>query len=152
MIQGRYMTEKDDLSQLFQLRKTVFKEELGLPPELDQDGQDSWGIHAVAYQGEALAATGRILFDGEDYRISHVATVKDYRKQGYGDFIVRMLINKALLANASQIYADTLPEGRGLLEAIGFETCGETYEKGGHTWLPMYLKTENLHKCCQNQK
>lgn len=148
MIEGKYLSEKDDLSQVYALREAVFQKELGFRAELERDDYDRLATHAIAFEEGKPAATGRILYDGEIYRISRVAVGKEYRKKGYGDFIVRMLINKALLSGAQEIYTSTLLPGQKMFEAIGFEVCGEPYENGGLIYLPMWLRRENLHQCC----
>ncbi len=151
MIEGKYLSGKDDLSQIYELRREVLQRELGMPAELDLDGQDEWAVHAMACQGQMTTAVGRILFDGEHYSISHVAVRRELRRQGYGDFVVRLLINRALLAGAQELYADALSgDGQALLEKIGFVPCGEPREIGGLSFMPMCLKKESLHKCCNH--
>lgn len=180
MIEGKYLSGQEDLSEVYELRREVLQQELGLEEELDLDGQDEWAVHAVACQGETAVAEGRILFDGEHYSISHVAVRRELRRQGYGDFVVRLLINRAMLAGAQELYAQVLLPGtseeagndlrsgapeaeemvsgvdgeeqawRILLGKIGFVPCGSPRESGGHYRLPMCLKKENLHKCCNH--
>lgn len=111
MIEGNYLSGQDDLSEVFELRREVLQQELGLAEELDLDGQDEWAVHAVARQGGTAVAVGRILFDGEHYSISHVAVRRELRRQGYGDFVVRLLINRAMLAGAQELYAQVLLPG-----------------------------------------
>ena len=149
MIEGRYLSGSDDLSQIYELRQEVFRREQGLAEEQVLDGRDEMAVHAIASQGQETVAAGRILFDGERYTISHVAVQKELRRQGYGDFVVRLLINRALLAGAPEIYADVpLPGGQALLEKIGFVPCQAPQESGGQCRLSMCLKKESLHKCC----
>lgn len=148
MIEGKYLSGNDDLSQVYELRELVFQKELGLSPQLERDGYDNLAVHAIAFEEQRPAATGRILYDGEIFRISRVAVHPECRKKGYGDFVVRLLINKAILAGAQEIYVSTLLTGQKMFEKIGFEVCGETYENGGLTYVPMWLKKGNLHKCC----
>lgn len=151
MIEGKYLSGKDDLSRIYELRREVLQQELGIPAGLDSDGRDEWAVHAIACQGQMTAAVGRILFDGERYIISHVAVQRELRRQGYGDFVVRLLINRALLAGAQELYADALSaNGQALLEKIGFVPCGEPQESDGLRYVPMCLKKESLHKCCNH--
>lgn len=117
MIEGKYLSGQEDLSEVYELRREVLQQELGLEEELDLDGQDEWAVHAVACQGETAVAVGRILFDGEHYSISHVAVRRELRRQGYGDFVVRLLINRAMLAGAQELYAQVLLPG--MPEAAG---------------------------------
>ena len=152
MIEGRYLSGKDDLSQIYALREEVFERELGLTAEEDRDGEDELSIHAIACQGQETVAVGRIFFDGERYTISHVAVRRELRRQGYGDFVVRLLINRAMMAGAQEIYADVpLSGGQELLEKIGFVSCEVLRERNGRRWLSMCLKKESLHKCCSHE-
>ena len=70
------------------------------------------------------------------------------RRKKYGDFIVRLLIDKAMMSGAQMINADVLQEAVPLFETVGFTTSGELYEKDGKQWLPMQLQAGSIHKCC----
>lgn len=148
MIEGKYLSGNDDLTEIYRLREEVFQKELGFPAELERDGYDKLAVHAIAFEEGRPAATGRILFDGEIYRMSRVAVKAEFRGKGYGEFVVRMLVNKALLSGAQEIYVSTLAGGRRMFEGIGFQACGQAYENGGLTYLPMWLPAERLHGCC----
>lgn len=148
MIEGKYLTGNSDLTEIYRLREAVFQKEFGFPMELERDGYDKLAVHAVAWEQGCLAAAGRILFDGEIYRISRVAVKAEHRGKGYGEFVVRMLINKALMSGAQEIYVSTLIGGKHMFEKIGFQACGQEYENGGLKYLPMWLPAEKLHRCC----
>ena len=148
MLQGKYLTGNDNLAELYRLREAVFQKEFGFPAELERDGYDKLAVHAIAYDEGRPAATGRILYDGEIYRISRVAVKAEFRGKGYGEFVVRMLINKALMSGAREIYVSTLTGGKRMFERIGFQVCGQEYENGGLLYLPMWLPAERLQKCC----
>ena len=72
----------------------------------------------------------------------------EFRRKKYGDFIVRLLIDKAMMSGAQMINADVLQEAVPLFETVGFTASGALYEKDGKQWLPMQLQAESIHKCC----
>ena len=104
--------------------------------------------YALAYEGETAVATGGISFDGASYQMKEVAVLPEFRRKKYGDFIVRLLIDKAMMSGAQMINADVLQGAVPLFETVGFKASGELYEKDGKQWLPMQLQAESIHKCC----
>lgn len=135
----------EEMQQMTEIRNAVLKEELHLPI---QEDMDAFCMYALAYEGDKAVATGGISFDGEVYRIQEVAVLAAYRKKKYGDFIVRLLIDKAMMSGAQVIEADIIKEAMPLFESIGFTISGEMYEKEGKIWAPMQLLVGSIHKCC----
>ena len=86
-------------------------------------------MYALAYEGDAPVATGGIAFDGESYRIQEVAVLPEFRRKKYGDFIVRLLIDKAMMSGAQTIEADVLQGAEALFQEVGFTETGIWYER-----------------------
>ena len=80
--------------------------------------------------------------------IQEVAVLPEFRRKKYGDFIVRLLIDKAMLSGAQTIEADVLQGAEILFQEVGFAEAGAWYEKEGRQWQPMQLQAGNIHKCC----
>lgn len=83
----------------------------------------------LAYEGDTPVATGEITFDGESYRIQEVAVLPEFRRKKYGDFIVRLLIDKAMLSGAQTIEADVLQGTEVLFQEVGFAEAGAGMKK-----------------------
>lgn len=147
MVFGKFISGADDLTPVQEIRKRVFEGELGLPMRADMP--DEFCIHALAYDGDVPVGTGRILFDGERFTVAGIAVLKEYRGQMYGDFLIRLLIDKAMMSNAVEIYLDALAGTEDFFRITGFEVCGESYEKCDRLWTPMMLHTAKIHKCCE---
>ena len=96
MVEGKFFSGQDDLREIYQIRREVFTEELGELEE--QDANDAISMHALAYTEGKPVATGRIRFDGWEFVIDKVAVRKEFRGMKYGDFIVRLLIDRAMMA------------------------------------------------------
>lgn len=148
MLEGRYVFGDEDYSDAIEIRKIVFNMEQGIPLSGEVDDIDEDCIIAIAYYNEKAVATGRLLFDGEFYRISKVAVIKEYRGKSYGDFIVRMLIDKAIKFGATKINVISQINAKLFYEKIGFVESGDSFVEDNIERVPMVLKIENLFKKC----
>lgn len=146
MVFGKFVTEKKDMDLVREICDKVFREELGL--NLSGAMTDEFCMNALVYAGEEPVAVGRIMYDGERFSISEIAVLPEYRGEKYGDFMVRLLVDKAMMSNAREIHLDAFHGTEGFFAAIGFETDGEMFEGFGGMWQPMILRTEKIHKCC----
>ena len=61
------MGDREDLKDTRDLRRQVFVDELGISPELEDDGQDGACIHLVAYESGLPISTGRVMITNEDF-------------------------------------------------------------------------------------
>lgn len=150
MIKGVYLNGEEDLTDAFSIRRKVFIEEQKVPEEIEMDELDAYAIHAVAYDGDKAVATGRIIYDGDTYKIGRIAVLKEERGKQYGDFIVRMLVDKAFLHGAKEVLLGAQLPAVGFYEKIGFKPCGEEFEEAGIPHIPMKLQHDGLCKKCQN--
>ncbi len=149
MIRGIYLTYNDDLNDIHSIRKAVFTDELGIPADLEADDNDMMAMHALL-QGEdgSYVATARMRFDGETYILDKVAVLPDRRRQGYADFVVRMLLDKVFTAEGKVIYADVLNDSRPFFESIGFKENGALRRENAMNVQPMILNKENVKTKC----
>lgn len=135
-IQGKYLLAGlHDISECIAIRKEVFGEEQKFASAAAEDADDKEAIFVLAYEtvGDTLVpvGTGRLLFLGERYKIGRIAVKKEYRGKKYGDFIVRMLIDKAFTMGAEEVYVGAQKYAIPFYETIGFIPVGETYEEDG---------------------
>lgn len=149
MVKGVYLNGENDLTDAFYIRRKVFIEEQKVAEEIEMDGLDSYAIHAVAYANGKAVATGRIIYDGDTYKISRIAVLREERGKQYGDFIVRMLLDKAFLHGAKEVLLSSQLHAIGFYEKIGFETYGEAFDEAGIPHIYMKLKKSHLCKKCQ---
>lgn len=150
MVKGIYLNGEQNLSDAFSIRRKVFIEEQKVPEEIEMDGMDAYAIHAVAYTGEKAVATGRIIYDGDVYKIGRIAVLKEERGKDYGDFIVRMLLDKAFLHGAKEVILGAQLPAVGFYAKIGFESYGEPYWEAGIEHIPMKIKKEAVCSKCRS--
>ncbi|MDK2807642.1 MAG: hypothetical protein PWP24_375 [Clostridiales bacterium] len=146
MIEGKYLYgANDNLSEAFSIRRKVFVEEEGMEEKEEFDGFDEMCVHAViSVEGKNLG-TGRILYDGDEFEIGHICILREERRKLYGDFLVRMLIDKAFLSGASEVVVYTPNRFVPFYQKIGFFVeCEEVNHK-----VKMKLNKGTLCKECQ---
>jgi len=157
MISGRYYLGFDHSNEVEAIRKEVFGEEQNIPEFAVMDDIDEEAVQAVVYTDmdrTDAVAVGRLyrLENTENYKIGRIAVKKSGRGNGYGDFIVRMLVDKGFLMGADCVYVGAQGHAIKFYEKIGFKATGETYVEAGVEHTVMALHQNQLCKACQQHK
>jgi predicted GNAT family N-acyltransferase len=153
MLEGRYLFFGDDLTDARRIRYEVFEKEQKVPHEIEFDNLDDEAIHVVVYEDQKPVGTGRLLFDGENYKIGRIAVIKEERGKKYGDFVVRMLIDKAFLMGAKRVYANVQLHSEKFYETIGFtRENNNIFFEAGIEHVKMSITQKELCKPCKNMK
>lgn len=154
-IQGKFKTYQDDISEIIEIRRKVFVEEQHKKEEEEFDEYDKNAIFCVVYEEneddkiKIPVGTGRlVLLEDGRYKIGRIAIKKEYRGKQYGDMVVKMLVNKAFMAGASEVYVGAQIRAKGFYEKIGFQGIGKCYIEANMPHEEMVLRPENLCKMC----
>lgn len=159
MVQGRLLSYGDNLHEVFSIRKRVFVDELGISEENEFDDQENEAIHVLVYKSDQLnnaqkdvnntenisVATGRIVYDGEKCIIGNVAVLKEYRGKEYGDFTVKMLLNKAFTAGINEVTVYSFQNTVGFFEKVGFHIV----DNASNSYIKMIIGVNDIKKCCK---
>lgn len=130
LIQGKLLSYGSDLSEVMEIRRQVFVKEYQRRESEEFDEQESIAMHVLVFEQsdkKKPVATGRIVFDGSICEIGHIAVLKEYRRRQYGDFVVRMLINKAFTSGIHEVSVKAPGQLIDFFKKIGF-TMKETEE------------------------
>lgn len=123
MIYGKWFLPGADIEQAITIRQAVFCQELGMPGSRAADDYDALSHIAVLYDGQHVpAATGRLYYRDDAFYMDAIAVQEDARGQGFGDLLVRMLLDRALQHYARFICLRTREEGVSFFEKYGFQT------------------------------
>ena len=95
MITNEWIPGHADYTTALDIRKKVF----GALPEYsrmqDQDTFDAYAMHLIVYCDDVPAATGRIyLAEDNRFHIDCIAVLQEYRAQGIGDLLTKLLLYK----------------------------------------------------------
>lgn len=142
MIKGKYLSICDDLSDAVNIRREIFAADL--------DEKDNIAINTVVYDGTTPTGTGRIILEDGVFTIDKTGVLEPLRNQGYGEFIVRLLADKALLSGAEYIYLNSPENTVSFFEKLFFKRDIKSIGENG--MVPMLLKLSELtspcgHKC-----
>ena len=76
---------------------------------------------------------------------------REERGKKYGDFVVRMLADKAFNSGINEIYVGAQTQAIGFYETIGFKVCSEEYIEAGIPHKLMKLVENDFRRCrgCQ---
>lgn len=155
-IQGKFMTYSDDLTEVIKIRREVFIMEQHKTEEEEFDQYDKEAVFCVVYEennnmtDRIAVGTGRLIrLENGDFKIGRIAVRKEYRGQQYGDMLVKMLVNKAFMSGADEVYVGAQIKAQGFYEKIGFQAYGDVYTEANILHIPMVLKKVNLCKKCQ---
>ncbi len=152
LVQGKILSYGDDLTEVFEIRRTVFVYEQGISEEVEFDDIDNEAMHVIVYEVGPLrkaVATGRIYFDGVTCQIGRVAVLMDYRNQKYGDFTVRMLLNKAFTSGIKEVTLETQLQTEGFFETIGFRKVGQSFRKSSIAYENMVISIQDVITSCK---
>ena len=157
-IQGKYLLGGlHDITECIAIREEVFggEQHFSSAAKIDEDDKDA--IFALAYEtveNDNLipVATGRLIFMGEIYKIGRIAVKKEHRGKKYGDFIVRMLVDKAFSMGAKEVFVGAQKHAISFYSKIGFlETEDEYYEDEIYHKM-MKIMPSTCKKDCGNHK
>jgi len=154
LIQGKILSYGDNnLSEAYNIRQKFFVEEFNLPEESEFDEYDKEAMHVLVYdnsENRKAVATGRISYDGNLCLISKVSVLKEYRNLKYGDFTVRMLINKAFTSGIREVYVNALPTMMEFYKKIGFIQTEKVYTELEITYNVMVISDCNVVRPCKH--
>lgn len=160
-ISGKILTNTDDLSQAFMIRREVFVEEQGIPEELVFDEMDQMAIHVIVYEECQIGAedsvtreqkpvgSGRLCFDGSTCKLGRIAVQKDHRGKRYGDFMVRMLLQRAFTAGIQEVTIDAQTSVEEFYKKIGFQRVGENFMEVGKEHCKMRIEQKHIRTSCR---
>lgn len=151
MITGKFLTANDpETKKCFAVRQKVFIEEQNCPPEEEFDQVDTYAMFAAVYDEKGqVVGTGRVYIDENGrYHAGRIAVLKEARGKSYGEFIVRMLCDRAFANGGDEVHVGAQVQAIGFYEKIGFRVCGPSYEEVGIPHKPMVLKRSAFCSPC----
>lgn len=151
LIQGKILSYGDDLKEVYSIRQNVFVDELRILETTEFDENDANAMHVIVYEeagSKKAVATGRITYNGDKCEISKVAVLKEFRRKKYGDFTVRMLLNKAFTAGINEVTLNSQISVVEFYEKIGFHKIDNCFIESNITYVPMMIKITDVITQC----
>jgi predicted GNAT family N-acyltransferase len=158
MIKGRYLNYTDNLDEIYKVRDSILKDVKKIKDMDDikekqemidvKDDLDDMAVHALLIdEKKKSVAVGRIIYDGYEYRIGLIFVIKEERGKGYGEVVVRMLLDKAFLSGAKEVLVEAHHKEVRFYEKLGFrEVNGIKENEKGRI---MKITKENICSKCK---
>ena len=130
----------EDKKIAFSLRRKVFIEEQGIDESLDFDGKDGEANHIISLVSNNPVGVARVRFIDDKAKLERIATLKKYRGKGYGEKMMKYLVEYCKTKKVSEIYFDSQKHAKIFYEKLGFKQRGEEFEEAGIPHVEMYLQ------------
>ena len=138
------------LQQALAVRRRVFIEEQGVPPEIEIDefdaepGTREGALHVLGLLEGRPIATGRLLFEGGPGHghIGRIAVLEEHRRRGHGRAIMLALHREALSRDVRLLTLAAQLHALGFYERLGYVARGEVFLDAGieHRWMDLELE------------
>jgi predicted GNAT family N-acyltransferase len=149
MIEGKFLKSEDNFSDSIEIRKKVFVEEMGFTVESISDGRDSESEHVIVFNEEhKVVAAGRLSLINKQFWINQVAVLKEERGKYYGDFVVRMLVDKVFRNEGEEVWVKADENSTHFFIKLGFTVLENVLDENKYKWNIMSLNKCHLFKKC----
>lgn len=126
------LAEPADHEALLALRHEVFVLGQGVAPDLEYDELDATAVHAVAFDGDRLVGTGRLVGDPPDpARVGRMAVSAAARGQGAGAAVLRCLERAAVRRGHPEVVLHAQTHAAGFYERAGYLPVGARFYEAG---------------------
>lgn len=134
----RLIRSKQELEQVFHIRRVVFTKEQKINEKLDRDSLDSTAKHTIVLLKDKPIGCARIrLVDGKA-KLERIAVLKTYRGKGIGIALVNYLIIYCKRTKVKAIYMDSQHYLKEFYEKFGFMAKGKPFMEAGRKHIIMY--------------
>ncbi len=138
MVEGKWFAQGSDIAKPLAIRQTV----LGR----GRDAVDDLAQQVVVYHENRPAGTARLWWSDGVFMLGDVCVLPQYRHQGYGDLLVRLLLYKALTHNAQSVALFSPKDCVAFFARYGF-TAGEEGDV-----VRMHLHAKDICLSCRHAK
>ena len=109
------------------IRFAVFQESQDEAPGVELDDLDAKCMHAIAFDGDKAAGTGRLAPDG---RIDRPVVLPDWRRRGVADQILDALIDEARKRGYHDVWISAPLQAAEFYRGKGFVADGKVHKEG----------------------
>lgn len=147
MITGKFVTDEEKLALVGQLRREIFRDH----PVTEVFPRPKARYALLWVDGNPAGMGGVCVEDGR-FKVIELGILEEYRMQGYGDFLLRVMAAPAFDDHMKKIYADVTEAGEAFFLATHFVPDGEAYAYLGCKRIPMVLELDDLRCACSKGK
>ncbi|MFL0474383.1 GNAT family N-acetyltransferase [Priestia sp. 179-F W1.4 NHS] len=151
-----HVTTKEQLEEVFRIRKTVFVEEQGVPLKDEFDEHEETAKHMLIYYNNEPAASGRFRIVDDYAKIERICVLKEFRKYGLGKEVVTSLEEAAKKEGLTQSKLHGQVQAEPFYHKLGYKTASDVFMEDGipHVIMKKSLRVKkaSLHSCFSKEK
>ena len=128
----------EEMDQVMALRRAVFCDEQGVPPELEHDADDADALHVVVLDGDArVIGTCRVVGGGPSVRLGRMAMARERRGRGLGAILLAAAEDLAADRGAREVAIHAQLSALGFWQRAGYVAEGPEFEEAGIAHVAM---------------
>lgn len=114
------------------IRGRVFVDEQHVPSHIEIDQNDGTASHFVAYTDEGKPASClRLVFYDTDVKVGRVATLPEYRGQGFAKALMQHIETLPEVQAKQRIFLDAQLSALSFYQKLGYRIVGDVFEEAG---------------------
>ena len=130
----------DELTEAFSIRRQVFVMDQNVPEEIEMDEFDKVAKHVLAYWKKSPVGTARWRYTEQGVKLERFAVLKDYRKMGIGEALVKFILNQ--VESAETVYLNAQESVIQFYKKFSFECIGERFFEADIPHKQMVLRRQ----------
>ena len=128
-----------DFSLIRDIRKIVFKNEIGISESELFDEYDVHCDHFIIFDGKNVVGSVRFVLYEKTIKLERMAILQEYRKNNYGKNSILQLREFYNSLGYTQIFLDSIYSVRGFYKKCGFLEQGKIFQRVGIEHVRMSL-------------
>lgn len=129
VLQVNKIRTQEELERAFAVRRKVFVEEQGCPPELEYENEDI-STHFLALMDNQPCGACRWRKTDKGYKLERFAVLKEFRNKRVGQAMLAAVLDD-LPDDADYIYLHAQVDAVSLYAKFGFAVEGDQFEEAG---------------------
>lgn len=131
LIAIRAVASSADRDAAYAVRRIVFQDEQGVPPELEFDTDDDVAYHVIAVANGNVIGTGRLVSHPDYAKVGRMAVLRAWRKSGAGRMLMDALTAEALRRDVPRLILHAQVQAIGFYQRCGFAVVGDEFDEAG---------------------
>lgn len=152
MVSGKFASTWNDIKEVYRIWQEVFhnSEQMEL---VETSALNADMVYVLVYEGKDntnVIATGRLTLNEDVAMIDGIAVLNEFQGQYYGDFALRMLLNRALLKECKEITLESPASTIGFFEKVGFTVVSNQIKQQDASCISMIYPYNEIKKRCNS--
>lgn len=140
-ITARLVQNQEDRDAVFEVRRSVFVDEQGVPAANEYDEFEDTAQHLLALSGQVPVGAGRLRVVDGVAKLERICILADYRKLGIGKIIVEAMEQAAAAQGLASAKLNAQTHAEGFYSKLGYRTVSDIFFEEG---MPHVTMTKQL--------